>query len=80
MSDKLDYLLMQARNDEFAIDDQEAGSMTAQEYANKYGLIVEGNQSGDGLWRVTRNGTDYFWNPDTGKYDGWGKGLKDCRV
>lgn len=68
-----DHILAQARLGEFALLQDEARTMTAHEFATKHGAPVRG--TGVYLHRVTVDGCDYFWNPDTGKFDGWGRSV-----
>ena len=47
-----------------------ARSMTHIEFAKAHNVPVRG--TGVYLHCVTVDGVDYFWNADTGAFDGWG--------
>lgn len=74
MDDTTKHLFEQAKAGEFATLDDEARSMTARQFATKYGAAVHGDGA-VGQYRVTVEGCDYYWNPVTGRYDGWGRSI-----
>lgn len=70
-----DHTLAQVRLGEFDPPHlEDAQKMTAQEFAAKHRVPVEG--TGVYLYRVTLDGCDYFWHPETGRFDGFGRSMR----
>lgn len=68
----MDHILKQALLGEFALHDNQAEGMTAEQFAAAHGVEVH---VGTMLLVVTVDLCDYFWSRDTGCYDGWGRAL-----
>lgn len=50
---------------------EESRSMTAQDFAKKHGVDVKG--TGVYMYRVDLGPHEYFWNVETGNFDGFGR-------
>ena len=72
-----DPLIQQVLGGEWGILHEEAGTMTAEHFARMHGTQV--NRWGRTGWyaSVRVDGTDYLWEHESGKYDGWTREMID---
>ena len=71
-----DHLLKQIFSGEFGIYEDEAKTLTAEEFASKYSSTVRLRGLKAEYKAVRIDCTDYLWIADSGKYDGWDRQLK----
>lgn len=69
----VEHIIQQALSGEFAILDDEARSMTVEEFSRKYGVNFRtwGTPHPGKYWCAVVDDIEYLWKRETGEYDGW---------
>ena len=71
-----DPLLLRVLHGEWGIHDAEAGTMTAEAFAQKHRQLVRAWGRMEAWLCVTVDGTDYLWDRESGAYDGWDRRIR----
>lgn len=67
----LAHILFQARSGEFGVLDDEAGTMSAVQFAQRHDAPIALWEDNSDFWCVPVDGVDYLWCVENGVYDGW---------
>lgn len=77
--DGVKHLLKQAALGEWAVLDDVARTMSADEFAKAFGKPIRFWGKNDFYRCVVVEGTEYLWKTDSGIYDGWNSAPRcDC--